>query len=307
MTNTAEVTNIIRIGYVPEHFSTPLYIAKDLGYFDQLSVKVELVLCPGGTGEMTSKLHDKSIDLAIALTEGLVAGINNGQDWYKIVGTYVDAPLCWALSAGKNSNHSSIDNLHKTNVAISRYGSGSHIMAFVLANQQHWLKNNEKPFDFTVLNNFKAMRDAVNDGTSDFFMWETFTTKPYHDSGEVKRIGEITPQWPAFMFAAHTDLLRDNNRKQALLEVLQSIQKATALFIQQKEDESIKRVMDNLDYDEQDVRAWFKTVSYAKNHRHVSTEALQVTLETLEKADVVKQPIKTINDLIDVDIAILIE
>lgn len=43
---------------------------------------------------MTSKLQDKSIDLAIALTEGLVAGISKGQDWYKIVGTYVDAPLC---------------------------------------------------------------------------------------------------------------------------------------------------------------------------------------------------------------------
>jgi hypothetical protein len=43
---------------------------------------------------MTSKLQDRSIDLAIALTEGLVAGISKGQDWYKIVGTYVDAPLC---------------------------------------------------------------------------------------------------------------------------------------------------------------------------------------------------------------------
>jgi hypothetical protein len=43
---------------------------------------------------MTAKLQDKSINLAIALTEGLVAGISKGQDWYKIVGTYVDAPLC---------------------------------------------------------------------------------------------------------------------------------------------------------------------------------------------------------------------
>lgn len=46
---------------------------------------------------MTSKLQDKSIDLAIALTEGLVAGISKGQDWYKIIGTYVDAPLCKAI------------------------------------------------------------------------------------------------------------------------------------------------------------------------------------------------------------------
>lgn len=43
---------------------------------------------------MTQMLHDRKLDLAIALTEGLVAGISKGQDWYKIVGTYVEAPLC---------------------------------------------------------------------------------------------------------------------------------------------------------------------------------------------------------------------
>lgn len=32
---------------VPEHFSTPLYIARDLGYFKDTGVNVELVLCPG--------------------------------------------------------------------------------------------------------------------------------------------------------------------------------------------------------------------------------------------------------------------
>lgn len=43
---------------------------------------------------MTSKLKDGTINVAVALTEGLTAGIANGQDWYKIVGTYVSAPLC---------------------------------------------------------------------------------------------------------------------------------------------------------------------------------------------------------------------
>jgi ABC-type nitrate/sulfonate/bicarbonate transport system substrate-binding protein len=32
---------------VPEHFSTPLYIARDNGYFKESGVDVELVLCPG--------------------------------------------------------------------------------------------------------------------------------------------------------------------------------------------------------------------------------------------------------------------
>lgn len=186
-------------------------------------------------------------------------------------------------------------------MAISRFGSGSHIMAFVLADQRGWLKKDEKPFEFTVLNNFKAMRDAVNDGTSDYFMWETFTTKPYHDSGEVKRIGQITPPWPAFMFAAHTDLLAAD--KEGLIRVLHAIQKATKLFMDQKEDESVKHVMRILEYPEEDVRQWFKTVHYASNHQHVSNEALKVTLSTLLKADVITEPTKEVGELIDPSVA----
>ena len=33
------------------------------------------------------------------------------------------------------------------------------------------------------------LRASVNDGSTDAFMWETFMTKPYHDSGVSKRNG----------------------------------------------------------------------------------------------------------------------
>ncbi|KAF7722490.1 hypothetical protein EC973_003110 [Apophysomyces ossiformis] len=292
----------IRIGYVPEHFSTPLYIARDQGMFDQQQVSVELVCCPGGTGEMTQKLKDKSLDLAIALTEGLVAGITKGQDWYKIVGTYVDAPLCWAISTGNASKHGSIDTLCKTNCAISRFGSGSHIMAYVLADQQGWLSQGE-PFTFTALNNFEAMRNAVNDESSAFFMWETFTTKPYHDKGEVRRIGQITPPWPAFLFAGHVDILQGEE----LPRVLQAIQKATDQFMQQRDKESVEHVIRILGYNEQDVRDWFKTVHYASDHTAVSRRALQTAMSTLVKAGVIDEPGVPSESLCHLGVAHLVE
>ncbi|CAO3594841.1 unnamed protein product [Absidia cylindrospora] len=296
----------LRIGYVPEHFSTPLYIAQEQGFFRDNNVNVELVCCPGGTGEMTSKLEDKSLDVAIALTEGLVAGISKGQDWYKIVGTYVDAPLCWAISTGQESRHHSIDTLHKSNCGISRYGSGSQIMAYVLADQQGWLNNNNKeedPMAFSVLNNFKAMRDSVNDESTDFFMWELFTTKPYHDTKEVRCIGKITPPWPAFLFAAHVDVLDVPE----LPRLLQAIQKATTLFMDQKDDESIKHIIRILDYQEEDVRNWFKTVHYAPDHAGISQRALQVTVSTLQKAGVIGEVGPTVDELCDVKVGHLVE
>lgn len=178
-------------------------------------------------------------------------------------------------------------------------------MAYVLAESREWLKKDEAPFDFTVLDNFKNMRDKVNDGTCDYFMWETFTTKPYHDSGEIKRIGQITPPWPAFMFAAHVDLL--NQHKQDLANVLKAIEKATKIFMEQKEDESIQLVMRILNYPEQDVRRWFEIVRYAQDSQQVSRNAIKVTLSTLLDAGVIAEPIKSIQDLVDPEVAHLID
>ena len=41
---------------------------------------------------------------------------------------------------------------------------------------------------FVTLGNIDGLKKGVNDGSAAFFMWETFMTKPYHDSGELKRV-----------------------------------------------------------------------------------------------------------------------
>jgi hypothetical protein len=76
---------------------------------------VQLVECPGGTGDMQAKLKAGEIDVCIgesspercsglltdlaflALTDALIAGIANGQTSYKIVGRYISTPLRWSV------------------------------------------------------------------------------------------------------------------------------------------------------------------------------------------------------------------
>ena len=83
----------LRIGFVPEHFSTPLYFAQK-----QFGLDATLVPFPAGTGHMITALRSGEIDVGIGLTEGWVAGLGKGDmegdGGYKIVGTYVDSPLC---------------------------------------------------------------------------------------------------------------------------------------------------------------------------------------------------------------------
>jgi ABC-type nitrate/sulfonate/bicarbonate transport system substrate-binding protein len=168
-----------------EHFSTPLFFARDQGFFQNRSLDVQLVPYPSGTGAMTKALEAGALDAAVGLTEGWIAALGNGADAFKLVGKYVDTPLCWAISTGgQRADMASSDDLAggKKKLGISRFGSGSYVMGYVLADQEGWLKEGEEPFDWTVLDNFKNLRDAVNrehpEGKeADAFMWEHFTSK----------------------------------------------------------------------------------------------------------------------------------
>jgi hypothetical protein len=87
----------LRVGYVPEHFSTPLYFAAK-----HFGLTAELIPFPSGTGHMITSLREGEIDIGIGLTEGWVAGLGKddieGDGGYRIVGTYVETPLCTPLS-----------------------------------------------------------------------------------------------------------------------------------------------------------------------------------------------------------------
>lgn len=52
---------------------------------------------PGGTGQIISAIHNDEIDLGIALTDALIAGIANGNKDYLLVGQYVTTPLNWLV------------------------------------------------------------------------------------------------------------------------------------------------------------------------------------------------------------------
>jgi len=83
----------LKVGYVPEHFSTPLHFATK-----HFGLTAELIPFPSGTGHMITSIRAGEIDVAIGLTEGWVAGLGKddieGDGGYKIVGTYVQTPLC---------------------------------------------------------------------------------------------------------------------------------------------------------------------------------------------------------------------
>ncbi|KAI0166736.1 periplasmic binding protein-like II [Hypoxylon sp. FL1284] len=282
----------LRVGFVPEHFSTPLYFAQK--YF---GLTAKLIPFPSGTGHMISAIRSGEIDVGIGLTEAWVAGLGKedtpGDGGYRIVGTYVETPLCWAISTGaKRPEITSVSSLKGSKIGISRPGSGSQVMGYVLADEQGWLVPGAAPYaDFVPLQTFAKLRDAVNDGAADFFMWEHFTSKRYYDSGEIRRVGEIYTPWSSWKIVAATALLPGGggeNPDPRLRDLLAKLDRGVAYFADHH-DEAVAYISSELDYSEADAREWLRTVRFASKTEGVDLKVIQSCVDILRKAGVLKE------------------
>eukprot|EP00121_Abeoforma_whisleri_P002133 Awhi_evm1s1909 len=160
-----QLIKTVRLGGVPEHFNIPVNMAIEQNECENVDLKFETI--KGGTGAMLSGLQNGTIDCCIALTECLIASIEKGSD-ICLLGSYVSSPLLWGISVRPDSPIKCIADLEGKTFGISRYGSGSHVMAFVLAYNNQWTI----PPKFKVCNDFKKLRADVRSGEIDAFLWE---------------------------------------------------------------------------------------------------------------------------------------
>ncbi|KFA62185.1 hypothetical protein S40285_01663 [Stachybotrys chlorohalonatus IBT 40285] len=280
-------TEKLRIGYVPEHFSTPLYFAQKHYELDAI-----LIPFPSGTGHMVTAIRAGEIDVAIGLTEGWIAGLGKegveGDGGYRLVGTYVDTPLCWAISTGaKRDDITSVESLKGGKIGVSRIGSGSYVMGFVLADRHGWLSSSAAPFsDTVVLHNFENLRNAVNSGEADFFMWEHFTSKKFYDSGEIRRVGEIYTPWSSWKIVASTALTAKDGGLDPRVGVLfEKLDKGVAHF-NTNQEEAIAYISSSLGYTEPDAREWIKTVKFPAQTKGVGQDVVDNCVSILRKGGV---------------------
>lgn len=277
---------MLRVAYIPEHFLSPVFLALKHKFF---KLPIEFVPVIEGTGRLVKLLNDDKVDVAIGLTEGFISDIANGNNNNTIIGTYVKSPLCWAISTGLNrSDLTSRDQLNGATVGVSRIGSGSYVMLYVLANQLKF----DKAFSFNVLDNFKNLRDGVNQGVADFFMWEHFTSKRYYDNGEIKRIGEIYTPWPSWVIVASKKALEA--KADAIDDFSQGVIKGIEYF-NQNPDEAVKWIAENLDYTEDDAREWLKTVEFNPDLKIDWETVVNNTKATLQQAGVLTDSEETLD------------
>jgi len=247
----------VNIGGVPEHFNLAWYLTLKNGEYKEENINLRWHDYYGGTGAMCKALRNGDIDIAVILTEGIIKDIIDGNP-SKIVQTFVQTPLVWGVHVANHSNYITVEDLKGTKAAISRYGSGSHLMAYINAENNDW--NLEKDLDFEVIKNLDGAVEGLTEGNADYFLWEKFTTKPLVDNGTFRRIDNCPSPWPCFVIAVRENFIKSN--KKDLKTILDIINNTTADF---KDIPSIDKSIANR-YEQQieDVREWLNITEWSQ-------------------------------------------
>jgi ABC-type nitrate/sulfonate/bicarbonate transport system substrate-binding protein len=207
----------INVGGVPEHFNYPWIECIENNIFKEAGFDVEWQDCPGGTGEMSTALENKSIDIAIMLTEGSLKKIKTGKS-FKIIQKYIESPLLWGIHVNAESHYTKIEDLEGKKAAISQFNSGSHLMTYVLADKHSW---NLDQLEFKVCNTLNGAIEALKNKEADFLLWERYTTKPYVDDHILKHLGNCPTPWPCFVIVSRENYYKQHKVKvENLLQVL---------------------------------------------------------------------------------------
>ena len=244
----------LKVGGVPEHFNYPWYITLKNKEYTQQNINLRWKDFSGGTGDMCAALRDGSLDIAIVLTEGIIKDIAAGNP-SKIVQTYVQSPLIWGIHVEKSSKFKKMEDLEHAKIAISRFGSGSHLMAIVNAYNQNW---DVSTLQFVEIGNLQGGIDALKNGTADYFMWEHFTTKPLVDEGIFRRIDDCPTPWPCFVIAVRDEIL--SNHLEDVKKVLNIINAETLIFKQKNDIATI--LSTRYQQKMEDIKEWLKITEW---------------------------------------------
>lgn len=272
----------VKIIGVPEHFNYPWKMSIDSGDFAAVGIDLEWTDVPEGTGKMCEMLREQQTDLAIILTEGIFKDIAAGSPTV-LVQEYVSSPLQWGIFVAHDSPYQSVADLRNKKAAISRYGSGSQLMALVNANQQGW---GSDEVNFEVINTLDGAIEALQNQQADYFMWDRFMTQPVVDKGIFRRVGICPTPWQSFVLVGRADFVQHNRALVAsLLEVINT---TTAEFkIIPSIDRTISEVFDQ---DIDNVQEWLSVTQWSQ--KQMDKKVFSQIVADLQQYKIIEQPLK---------------
>ncbi|MEO1547297.1 MAG: substrate-binding domain-containing protein [Bacteroidota bacterium] len=271
----------ITVAGVPEHFNLPWHLALEEGAFEDRGLEVTWLDVPEGTGRMCDLVNNREVDMAVVLTEGALRHAAKGNP-LTILQEYVGSPLLWGIHVNAESEHEQLQDLEDAPVAVSRIGSGSHLMAMVHAQTLGWPTDT---LDFRIINHLEGAVNYLKENPETYFLWEHYTTKPLVTGGHFKRLGDFPTPWPCFVIVAHPEFVK--SQPGLIRHTLEIINRYSSGI---KDIPSIDRTFSNR-YGQklEEIQAWLSTTEWSQSQ--ISKETLQEVADKLRSLNVLEQPL----------------
>ncbi|MDF2158105.1 ABC transporter substrate-binding protein [Algoriphagus sp. CAU 1675] len=270
----------LRITGVPEHFNFPWKNVVARQPFLENGIELIWIDESRGSGQMNKALRENETDLAIVLTESFLQDFEAGNP-SKLIGFHVLSPLIWGIHISGKSKVTNLHDLHSYDFLISRPGSGSNLMGYVLAQREGWPENQ---LNFKIVSNLQGALKEMENGKAEMFLWEKYTTKPYVDSGDMKRIGEIPSPWPCFGIIATSKAIQEYA---TLIYDLRDLvyQESKRL---QSSPETTKSIAENYQLEQEDVESWLGQTKWATNSE-INLEVLKNSINRMLELGILKK------------------
>ena len=271
----------LNVAGVPEHFNFPWHTAIESGDFASAGFEIKWTDFHGGTGQMMRSLRQGDSDVAVVLTQGAVADILRGNP-SRIVKTYVESPLSWGIHVAADSDIETIDQIKGRKYAISREGSGSHLMSIVDAAERGWDAASPQ---FEIVGGLDGARKALAAGEAEVFFWEKATTAPFVQNGEFRLIEIRKTIWPAFVICVREEVL--NSHAKELRVMLEVLNRHCHDLV--ADEDAVKRIAKRYQLNPRETEMWFASTMWDETF-DMPDRALSVVLQYLNRLKIVDAP-----------------
>ena len=184
------------------------------------------------------------------------------------------------MAAG--SKYKSVEELKNTKAAISRKGSGSHLMSYVNAQNHEW---NTDDLKFEIVKDLDGAVKALKEDKAQYFMWEHFTTKPLVDKRVFRRLADCPTPWPCFVLVGTNTFLEENSG--ILDHILEIINTYTREF---KQIPKIDTTLANRYHQQlEDIQEWLQITDWSQ--KQLPAETLTHVQNTLRELNLIEDSI----------------
>lgn len=272
----------LRITGVPEHFNFPWKKVVAAQPFEKDGISLQWTDESRGSGQMNKDLREDKTDLAIVLTESFLKDFEAGSP-SKMIGYHVISPLNWGIHIHGKCKVNSFEEISDPTFLISRIGSGSQLMSYVLAKREGW---NAENLEFKIVNNLPGALEEMTPEKPEMFLWEKYTTKPWVDSEQMKRIGEVPSPWPCFAIIATNRALEEFG--EVIFQLRDLVYQESKKL--QSSPSAIEEISKNYELNAPDVKDWFSQTTWAVNS-NLSRSQLAYSMSTMKELGLISEMI----------------